>query len=217
MTSPQTPPDRQDASPRSLFMITAGGLVAGTLIVLGAILPAEYNVDPLGLGRLSGLSRLWAPEENEWKAGAMEPAHASKAPIARHVIEIPLGAASWPEAALEYKVAMSPGQTFLYSWTATRQDNAPMTKPVEFEFHGHTVEDGKTMTVAEYLKSKSVSATGALTAPFEGIHGWYFRNHEEDPVIIRLEIEGFFSLIEPGRPGNEFRIRPLEQTTPQSN
>lgn len=214
MTDKTTPPDRKDASPRSLFLITAGGLVAGTLIVLGAILPAEYDIDPLGLGRLSGLSRLWAPDEKEWKSGSIEPVHTSKTEIARHVIEIPLGAASWPEAALEYKVAMSPGQTFLYSWTAARQDGNPITKPVEFDFHGHTVENGETMTVAEYQKSEGVSATGALTAPFEGIHGWYFRNHEEDPVIVRLEIEGFFNLIEPGRPGNEFRIRPLEQTAP---
>jgi hypothetical protein len=205
-----TTPDQQDASPRTLLLVTAGSLTLGTLIVLGAILPAEYDLDPLGLGRLSGLSRLWAPDEKEWREGTVKPSYTADAAIERHTIEIPLGAASWPEAALEYKVAMSPGQTLLYSWTATHQDGTPVSTPIEYDFHGHTVEDGKTMTVADYSKSSGVSATGALTAPFEGIHGWYFRNHEEDPVIIRLRVEGFFKLIDPGQPGNEFNIRPLD-------
>lgn len=44
-----------------LAILGAAGLAA--LVVLGAILPAEFNRDPLGVGKLSGLSRLWAPEE----------------------------------------------------------------------------------------------------------------------------------------------------------
>ena len=45
-----------------LILATLGALALAALIVLGAILPAEFNRDPLGLGKLSGLSRLWAPE-----------------------------------------------------------------------------------------------------------------------------------------------------------
>ena len=49
-----------------MLAITAGALVAASLIVFGAILPAEFNWDPLGLGRVTGLNRLWAPREVEF-------------------------------------------------------------------------------------------------------------------------------------------------------
>ena len=95
--------------------ITGGGLVAGALIVLGAIMPAEFNVDPLGLGKLSGIGRLWAPEENDdrrrtppaarWRASTTRR-------CARTSIEIPLtdflGGAKGSE--LEYKVAHEEGR-----------------------------------------------------------------------------------------------------------
>ena len=64
------------------------------------------------------------------------------------------------------------------------------------------------MTVADYQKSQAQSASGSLTAPFEGIHGWYFENLSDDPAVVRLTIEGFFDIIPPGAPGNEFGIRP---------
>jgi hypothetical protein len=207
-------PVQLTVSGRTLAMITGGGLVAGTLIVLGAILPAEYNMDPLGLGKLSGIARLWAPEEKEWKPGAgMDPAQSSATPIVRTTVDIQLGAEGWQEAAVEYKFAMKPGQTLLYTWQALNADGSPVTTPVEFDFHGHTLAaDGEEMTVATYRKDRATSETGSITAPFEGIHGWYFKNHAADPIVVRLVAEGFYSLVPPGEPGNEFSIRPKETT-----
>ena len=56
-------PVQLKVSGKTLALITAGGLLAGALIVLGAIMPAEFNTDPLGLGKLSGIARLWAPDQ----------------------------------------------------------------------------------------------------------------------------------------------------------
>ena len=210
-------PVQLKVSGRTLAMITGGGLLAGALIVLGAIMPAEFNTDPLGIGKLSGIARLWAPDEKTWKPGAgTEPAHSSATPIVRTTLDIPLGAADWPEAALEYKFAMKPGQTLIYKWEALNADGSPVTVPVEFDFHGHTLAaDGEEMTVANYRKDRATSDTGAITAPFDGIHGWYFKNHAPDPITIRLVAEGFYSLVPPGQPGNEFRVRPKETTASQ--
>jgi hypothetical protein len=53
----------QPLSPGRMLAITAGALVVASAIVFGAILPAEFNLDPLGLGKLTGLNRLWAPRD----------------------------------------------------------------------------------------------------------------------------------------------------------
>jgi hypothetical protein len=194
---------------RSLALIVGGGTLAGALVVLGAILPAEFNVDPLGLGKLTGVSRLWAPDEKAFEGGGRA-AYASTTPIQRTLFEIPLGAEGWKEAELEFKVAMSEGQAMLYRWEVVAQAGGAVA-PVEFDFHGHTLTEGdEAMTVGDYRKDRAQSDTGALSAPFDGIHGWYFKNHSADPVTIRLEVEGFYTLIPPGEPGNEFRIRPVE-------
>jgi hypothetical protein len=145
----------------------------------------------------------------------MDPARSSTTAIVRTTVEIPLGAAEWPEAALEYKFAMKTGQSLIYSWQALNSDGSPVATPVEFDFHGHTLAaDGEEMTVANYRKDRATSDTGSIAAPFDGIHGWYFRNHAPDPIVIRLTAEGFYSLVPPGEPGNEFRIKPKETTAP---
>jgi hypothetical protein len=211
--SPTPAPVKLDVKPKTLAMIVGGGLVVGTLLVLTAVLPAEYNVDPLGVGKLSGISALWAPDEKSFKAnGSVAPAYVADQPRRRDRFEIPLGASDWKEAALEYKVAMKPGQVILYSWEAFDEDGKPATVPVEFDFHGHTLSaDGKAMTVAEYHKASGLKDQGALQAPFDGVHGWYFKNHANGPVTIRLDVEGFYELIPKGKEGNLFGVKPMEE------
>lgn len=209
VTPPAQAPSQLNVKPATLALIAGGGLVAGVLIVVGAIMPAEYNVDPLGLGKLTGVSRLWAPESQEFAGGGAPLFHASEAPRAIHVADIPLGAAGWDESALEYKVRMTPGESILYRWTAMKLDGSPATVPIAFDMHGHdVVAEGQPETVVEYAKGEALAQSGSLTAPMDGIFGWYFKNAGDDPLMIRLEVEGYFDIIPPGEPGNEFGIRP---------
>lgn len=209
----QIKPVALNVSGKTLAMITGGGLIGGALIVLGAIMPAEFNVDPLGLGKVTGIGRLWAPEAQTFSGSGSALSYSSETPKTSHIVEIPLGAADWQEAAVEYKVAMVPGQSIFYSWTVTNLDGTPATVPVEVDMHGHDiVGDDEAETVVEYRKERLLAEQGTMTAPIEGIYGWYFRNHSPDPVIVRVEIEGFYTLVPPGQPGNEFNIRPWEPT-----
>ncbi len=214
--------DQQEIKPvalsvsgRTLALITGGGLLAGALVVVGAIMPAEFNSDPLGIGKLTGISRLWAPEARGFSGDGAALSYASRLPKGSHTVEIPLGAADWKEAAIEYKVAMQPGQSIFYRWTAMTLDGAPAAVPVEVDMHGHDVPpEGQPETVVDYRKERALSGQGSLTAPIAGIFGWYFRNHAPDPIVIRLEIEGFYMLVPPGQPGNEFSIRPVDPNAP---
>ena len=40
----------------------------------------------------------------------------------------------------------------------------------------------------------SSQASGTLTAPFTGIHGWYWENSQDREVTVKLTAAGFFSL-----------------------
>jgi hypothetical protein len=84
---------------------------------------------------------------------------------------------------LEYKISMKAGDTLTYAWTADAED-------LWHEFHGHTAD-----TVSFYTKASGGRHEGALTAPFDGIHGWYFENRSSQPVIVRLRMGGFYELV----------------------
>ncbi len=90
--SPNEQPTRPMAK-GSLIAATLGAAVVAALIVLGAILPAEFHKDPLGLGKLSGLSRLWAPADQKVDANAVGVARTREydIPFRSDVVEIPLG------------------------------------------------------------------------------------------------------------------------------
>ncbi len=191
-----------------MLALTAGGLVVATLAVFGAILPAEFNMDPLGIGKATGLNRLWAPPEVAFdasKAGAGPLAREYEMPWRTDTIEIPLKSGDDPRRGgeLEYKVRMKKDATLTYEWTVSE-----ITNPEEFyyDFHGHTVVEGQEMTVATYKQATGTKAAGALTAPFDGVHGWYFQNQALPAVVVRVKLSGFYELVEAGEPGNEAGI-----------
>jgi hypothetical protein len=191
-----------------LILAVLGALILAALIVLGVILPAEFNRDPLGVGRLSGLSRLWAPEDRkvDAEAGGVARAREYDTPFRTDVVEIPLGdfLAGVDKSELEYKVRMKKDATLIYAWEVVGT-----TEPRDFHFdqHGHTTPaPGQPMSVATYRQAFGLKQQGALTAPFDGIQGWQFSNSSEKPVVVRLKLAGFYELIPSGQPGNEAGI-----------
>jgi hypothetical protein len=191
-----------------LVLITAAAAVVGLLIVFGAIVPAEFGRDPLGLGRLDGLIRLYGQSDKalDPNAGGVTRAHYYQTPWRSDVIEIPLtsflGGNEGSE--LEYKVRMKKDATLIYEWTVT---GAQRRDDFHYDFHGHTTPPpGQQMTVATYRQAYGVHGQGALTAPFDGIQGWQFSNSSEKPVVVKIRLAGFYELIPNGQPGNESNI-----------
>jgi hypothetical protein len=78
------------------------------------------------------------------------------------------------------------GQALLYSWTATA--------PVNFEVHAEP--DGAPKGYAQTYEKKDSQrqASGTLTAPFPGIHGWFWENTTDAPVTVTLKSAGFYNL-----------------------
>lgn len=204
-------------SKRTLLLSMAGALAVAVVVTFAAVLPAEYNKDPLGLGRATGLSRLWAPKED------VVTADAAGAPAARReasgfrtdVFDIPL-AADGDEGrknALEFKVRLPKGGTLLYTWEA---EGLAVPEDLLFDFHGHTVaaEAKGAVQVAAYEKGSGTQANGSLSAPVDGIHGWYFRNRSDRPIKVRLKLSGFYQLVPSGEEGNLANIQPAGAVQP---
>ena len=190
----------------TLIAATIGAAALALLILFGAVLPAEYDKDPLGLGRVTGLSRLWAPPQIDVAAsdGAQALARSYPVPFRTDEVVVALKSVADPSFAnmLEYKVRMKKGATLVYSWVAEDLDKPDQ---LYFDFHGHTVTGTgakAAIGVSKYDKGSGDHANGALVAPFEGIHGWLLQNAAPHAVRVRIKLAGFYELIPLGEEGN---------------
>ena len=94
---------------------------------------------------------------------------------------------------MEYKYRLDKGEALLFSWKTTA--------PVSYEFHAEP--DGAPRGYAQsYEKGDGRSeASGTLTAPFSGIHGWYWENKSDREVTVTLTSAGFYNLSHEFRSG----------------
>ena len=106
------------------------------------------------------------------------------------VIDIPLRAGG----ELEYKLWLEEGDAIIYEWNVVEIDDP---NALYAEFHGHTeAEPGEPGDLMFYRRAHGGSEQGMLVAPFTGIHGWYLVNGSDAPIVVRLEVAGFYSLVE---------------------
>ena len=165
-------------------------LVAGLALVM-FVLPAEYGVDPLGTGARFGLLPLGIVGQQvealdrtavTRDAGRNAVIAGEERPFHEETVEFKIA----PGDFVEYKYRLDKGQALLYSWTAT--------SPVTYELHAEP--DGAPRGYAEsYEKQPNTQqASGTLTAPFSGIHGWYWENTGNQPVTVTLKSAGFYTM-----------------------
>ncbi len=97
-----------------------------------------------------------------------------------------------PEEDLEFKLGMKQGDSIVYHWQVEMELPALLTA----EFHGHTERVGEEPgTVMFYKRHNKGVENGTLVAPFDGIHGWYFRNDSGQDIVVELSVAGYFNEI----------------------
>lgn len=172
---------------RSILAATGAALLVAVLVLSTAVLPAEYGLDPLGTGRLLGLTAL-----SEGEAGAISP---QPAEYKIDSTDFELG----PYEFVEYKYRLEQGGAMVFSWVATG--------PVIYDFHSEP--DGAPEGYAEsFDQQQSSQAHGTYTAPFPGIHGWFWENPGTSAVTITLTTAGFYSNAQEFR-DNDSSFHPL--------
>jgi hypothetical protein len=157
---------------------------AALLILFTIVLPAEYGVDPLGAGRLLGLTALGEAKRvsANMESGSVMNAHPRQSRSARITIEL------GPREELEYKAQLAQGEPLLYSWRVAGG-------PVYYEFHGEPTEgEWPAGFFRSYeINERGAEAHGSFVAPFTGRHGWYWRNLSDEPAAITLEASGYYT------------------------
>jgi hypothetical protein len=102
-------------------------------------------------------------------------------------VEVPVPAGK----GLEYKLTMQAGDTLVYSiGFGALADPGQMIS----EFHGHTKQVDGVGDLMFYAKTGGSPQSGAFTAPWDGIHGWYLENDSPADVVVTLELAGFYEL-----------------------
>jgi hypothetical protein len=179
---------------KTLFVILGGGLVAAVLILVSAILPAEYHIDPLGIGSATGLLKLSRPKEVTVALPATAEsnavAHFYPIEFRTDAVDIPLAASGDEDRhdELEWKVRMKTGDTLVYSWSV----KAP-PEEFYFDFHGQS-DPNPDVNVLSYQEGVGIASNGSMTAQFDGIHGWFLQNQSEKPVVVHLKLSGFYEM-----------------------
>lgn len=184
-SSPVAPP-----SSGRLVRATVAAAAAAALVLATVVLPAEYGIDPTGLGRATGLYR--APEAasaplptssvTDVASGAAAAGSLFTADGPFRSDEMTLTLAAGEGA--EIKAEMRAGERLVYSWASSGGG-------VDVDMHGEAADKvggDRSYKTGEF----ETAGHGALEAPMAGNHGWFWQNLNDTPVTITLKTAGFY-------------------------
>lgn len=198
-----------DAPPtsKSLAKAVAAAVGGAGLLLVTIVLPAEYGIDPLGTGEVLGLTVLQPSTEPVAPLATEMLAPVATGPIGLYASEFRVDAREFelgPYEYVEYKYHLAQDASMLFSWEAT--------DGVLHDFHGD--RDGAPANAAEsYDGEPRERAAGEFTAPFSGIHGWYWENPGGDTIRVRVTTAGFYTAAHEFRHNGTRNSRPLSDLT----
>lgn len=210
-------PSRADLpSTAKLIRSTIISAVVALVLLVTVVMPAEYAMDPTGVGRFLGLTEMGEIKQQlAEEAAADEAAQLAAVPAVteerapeptapmQQVASTPEpqiepataapapAAAAEPEWTDEVRFVLTPGEGTEFKLTMEEGAVASFHwvsegGPVNFDTHG----DGSGQSIS-YEKGRGVAEDeGELTAAFTGNHGWFFRNRNNGDVTMVLRTRG---------------------------
>jgi hypothetical protein len=210
--------DTPSSSCKELLRGSLLALAIAGLVLLLAVLPAEYGIDPIGAGKMLGLTKLHSAA----------PAVSATSPAAKNTPTSSPASPTSPAASLAASASTvaAPGEVRAQTiaakqTTSLRHDQMEITLPpgkglevkihlakgaslvyswkttqgemINHDFHGEPV-NARDDEFESFIEEKRVNhSSGVLIAPFTGVHGWYWRNETAAPVTVVLHASGFYS------------------------
>lgn len=201
---------------RQLLRSTALALASAAVLLVTVVLPAEYAIDPTGIGRLLGLTpmgeikvQLSQEAEADRARDAGLPA-AAPAPDRRSRLigGLLAGLFIGPAHAQTPAPAQAPVQTGEMTVTLAPAEGVEVKMEmkggakaeyswtaagggVNYDLHASPAEGGDEKS---YKRGRGEAGDqGTVTAVFDGSHGWFWRNRTGRPVTVTLKVSGDFT------------------------
>jgi hypothetical protein len=191
-------------STRQLIRSTLVALISAVFLLYMVVLPAEYGVDPTGIGRVLGLTEMGEIKTRLAEEAAKDTAATSAVqptpttPPATLTTPAPAAqpaptpnASAWrdemsftlaPGQGTEIKLKMKESEKAFYAWRV-------QGGMVNFDTHGDAT--GRSIS---YEKGRAVASDqGELVAAFTGNHGWFWRNRGPTDVTLILQTGGDYT------------------------
>lgn len=166
-------------STKTLIKASMAAMIVAAIALVTLILPAEYNIDPTGIGKQLGLTSIAQAAEAE----SVPKVQLTKSHENFQTIEITVPAGR----GVEYKFAMPQHAKMTYEWLTDGE-------PLYFDLHGEPEGD-----TTGYFESYTIATTnevkGSFTVPFTGSHGWYWKNKSDKPIAVQLLVKGQYEVI----------------------
>jgi hypothetical protein len=216
-------PSQLPSTGRLLRSTLIAAAAAATLLTL-VVMPAEYGVDPTGVGRLLGLTEMGAAKVQLAKDAAADQAAASMTPAVTAtapaeavppaaIAVVPTTAAPAPPTPPKTSAAAAPPppvakrrEQMTVSLTPNQGTEVKLEmregQRVRFSWStsGPPVNfdahgEAPGGPEVSYKKGAASGDEGELVAAFDGIHGWFWRNRSGEPLTITVTAEGDFALM----------------------
>ncbi len=206
MYNADIPKDIELPSSKKLIKSTAIAAVSAVVVLVTCVMPAEYAIDPTGMGKVLGLTKMGEikqslAEESENGINAAQAVNSVEQisvetstqtaadnaqmimpAINKESISIELK----PGQATEVKLTMPQSASVNFDWKAVGGG-------LNYDTHGDPVNAPKGFYHGYGKGKNETTQQGVLKAAFDGKHGWFWRNRTENPVTVTLLVEGQFS------------------------
>lgn len=177
--------------------------LSAIFILITVVLPAEYGIDPTGIGKKIGLTEMGEIKTQLAEEAEMDHQSMNIQQYQPSILQSLLGlfvssaqaeeSETWRDSV---NFTLAPGETAEWKLVMTQGQSAEFNMLVEggrvnFDLHGHG--SGKSVT---YEKGRGSSGSeGSFIAKFDGEHGWFWRNRDKQDVTVTVLIKGEYSAL----------------------
>lgn len=167
-------------STRTLVKASVAAVLIAIVVFITIVLPVEYGIDPSGAGKALGLTVL----NNQQSATNQQQNQTEKVTGTQKdqaTVIVPAN------SGVEYKFQMKQYANLTYKWSSDGE-------AIYFDFHGEPKGD-TTGYFESYTIATAAEVEGSMTVPFEGVHGWYWKNTSDKEIVVRLKTEGQYEVV----------------------
>ena len=225
MYNTEIPKNIQLPSSKKLIKSTVIAAISAVVVLVTCVMPAEYGIDPTGIGKAIGLVEMGEikqslAKEAEQGLGENTGGFAEEFDISGQDTSVSEATQALGQTEANTKVSnesepakMIPAVTkesISIDLKAGQATEVKLAMPkgasvnfdwktsgggLNFDTHGDPVNAPKDFYHGYGKGRNETQQSGTLTSAFDGKHGWFWRNRNKESVTVTLTVEGQFSEI----------------------